>query len=305
MCIRDRYGEAGHRNMADVPPQPASLNGSFFTVPNQQDATLPPPQILQMPLAAPPPSVRQPNYGQDPSLHPSVQPLFVNPKQYHRILIRRKKRAREATKRSPYIHESRHRHAVNRPRNPDGSFVKRSSSQPSDGGSPPEAPNDSEAIGVERVRARNRGYENVPLRPLVQRGQEGQYQAGQLPVAQHTVPCAGVQAGWQPEAPARTTTPAPQLPVAQHTITPRQAAAEPMWHTCPTGQLPVFQQTSLGWSAPSAAPVMLPSLLPVEDCTQSHRTAVSQFYTAFQPIEMPFATRPGQQPQWFSLPCAI
>ena len=57
------------------------------------------------------------------------QPIFVNPKQYERIMKRREARARLenhrkiAAERKPFLHKSRHLHAVKRPRGPGGRFL--------------------------------------------------------------------------------------------------------------------------------------------------------------------------------------
>jgi len=66
------------------------------------------------------------------------RPTFVNAKQYRRIMKRREARAvleeyyraRRSEKeddrpRKPYIHESRHRHAMKRPRGPHGRFLRK------------------------------------------------------------------------------------------------------------------------------------------------------------------------------------
>jgi hypothetical protein len=108
----------------------------------------PPSQAQQ--AAAPPQAAQQSPEG-PPAGANEESPLYVNAKQFHRILKRRMARQKleEALRltskgRKPYLHESRHNHAMRRPRGPGGRFLTAEEVAAMEAGGPPPTDNKGE-----------------------------------------------------------------------------------------------------------------------------------------------------------------
>jgi nuclear transcription factor Y, alpha len=124
---KDARGPQSPQQMSQIPARRLSQ----VTSPGVPSASMmnhaPRPGV--QPSMPPPQSMPHP---QSPEMQAGAEesPLYVNAKQFHRILKRRvaRQRLEEALRltskgRKPYLHESRHNHAMRRPRGPGGRFL--------------------------------------------------------------------------------------------------------------------------------------------------------------------------------------